>query len=1501
MTASVAVLDTFHPLVKEWFLLEFPGPTPVQIGVWDCVARGEHVLAGAPTGNGKTLAAFLSALSALATGEYPVDSLSVLYVSPLKALNEDIRRNLLYPIEGISAIARERGQLLPEIRVETRSGDTPDSARRRFLSHPPAILCTTPESLAILLDSPRARPLISKVRLLIVDELHAVAGNKRGAMLACSIGRLALLAGEFRRIALSATLRPPEALATWFGGLRMEAGRQGLTPEPRPVSVVTPQTEKSTIFSVEWPTPGDSASLSTGQDGAGTEAARYGALVPALRRRIEGNRSTMIFCDARRRAERLAHLLNEGQEETIAFAHHGSMSHEVREGVESRLKEGRLKAVVATSSLELGIDVGSIDEVILAGSPPSIAQALQRAGRAGHSVGLVSRVTLFPFHGMDLLAAGAIVREARRGVIEETRPILNPLDILAQVLLSLAAEGGHSVDDLFHIVKCLPPFEELSRSQFDGVLSLLSGRWSDDPEGGPGLVRDLQPRIRIEGEGGLVRAAKGALRLLLMQGGTIPDRGLYAMRLEGDGKKLGELDEEFVFERKVGDAFAFGTQSWRITAIGSEAVTVRLLPQGGDSIPFWKGSPNYESLELAAGMLSLLDAVSALGPSALRVFFSSECCFSEDAAAEGCRLILSQREAQGQAALPGSRSVALEFRAPGDTGKAASVLLHTARGGRVNEALALVLSAAVREAGLPEIMTMADDGAVLILLPGMEDASAVITLLSAILRSLGDRDRMEGLLRENLESSGLFASSFRENAGRSLLLPKGFPGKRMPLWITRQRSSRLFAAVRGRGDFPVTLETWRSVLVDLLDIEGLSQLLSGLASGVISLEAFVSERWSPFAVSARWAETGEYIYRADDLGKLHSGISSDAISQALESAARRPAILTALAESFSRKKLRLVPGWAPEDPIELSDWIGDLVAVTQAEAEELAVLGGFPDALRADPSAGKRLARFRLEGADIDLIVNIDRAKALSAAPHSFVGEWLRHRGPVRRERLQSLFGGGEALDRALARLRESGTIIDDAVLGDGTGAWIVDRDNCDILLRMGRRAARPSVSARPAGDLFRFIAAVQGLPYAPKGEIRGSRTVVGSPGGGPSSGPASDSEAVAILASLAGFPAPVRAMLHSILPARLGSGAVLRVGGLFEAGQWLWFGTGREAMAFATPYNYELFAPPPGDRQSILGSGGQPRNFHALLEGLGASDAATVVAASSASATTFAAALEARLWEEAWEGLVSSDSLAALIRGLECGFGERPGATRPQAVSTLGPILGLGGRRMPRGFGQRLRGPSHMPGNWLSLSLEGEEGDALDRDELDRERVRILIARYGIVIRPLLERELPGLSWKRLFGALRRMELAGELASGLFFEGVATPQFIGRERLGLFERLGSEGKSQPLWLSALDPASPAGFPFDVPQAITPARRLGNFICIEAGLVVGTATRGGKELRTLESLRDESRGEILSAWAERPGKVTIETINGRPAAESPWAGLFLEAGLERDRGVLRRW
>lgn len=1423
----------------------------MQAEVWACLDRGEHVLAEAPTGNGKTLAAFLRALSDLASGRLPADRLSVLYISPLKALNEDIRRNLDEPLEGLRALAAERGLGIPPIAAETRSGDTPESARRHFLRHPPSILCTTPESLAILLDSTRARPILAEVRCLILDEIHAIAGTKRGALLACSLGRLALLAGEYRRIALSATLRPAGRIAEWFAGLELR-GVPGRAPTyaRRPITLVAPRVEKRVEFRVEWP-----PAPATVEEG--DSDSRYAALVPALRERIAANRSTLVFCDARRRAERLAHLLNEGREENIAFAHHGSLSPEVRRAVEARLKEGKLPCVVATSSLELGIDVGAIDEVVLAGTPPAIASVIQRAGRSGHGVGLVSKVGLYPFHGLDLLLAGAAVRAAREGRIEELRPPRNPLDILAQVLLALAAEGGRSEDALYDIVLSFAPFEELPRALFDSVLALLAGRWAGS------RIRELEPRLAVDRIGGAVVADRGALRLLNFSGGSIPDRGLYALRIQGEGKRLGELDEEFVWERRVGDVFAFGSQAWRIVDISAEAVQVRPLEGRAAFMPFWKGGPNHASPELAAGLLDLVERLGTLGPGRRLAFLEEDCGMSVEAAREACRHLEAQEAAQGGLPLPGPTSIILELVEAGRRDGSAAVIVHTLRGGRVNEALALLLSGALAEEGEPEVQAMADDEGVLLVLPPDGGGEESLSRIEGILRRLGDERRAEALLRSRLEGSGLFAAAFRENAGRSLLLPRGLPGKRVPLWVTRLRAARLFEAVAGGGDFPVTLETWRTVLTELLDLEGLTALLDGLATGSILLGSFRSHRPSPFASGARWAETNEYLYRPDDLGGRRSSISDEAIGEALGSAERRPRLDPDLVADFVRRRKRLVEGWAPQDLLELAEWVRERVALEPAELGELGRLGGLAALLDEDPSLGGRLERLRLPGAAAELVVHVERREALLADPSASVAEWLRLEGPLPAPDFGRLFGlAGEVLEGLLESLVAEGLVLRDVLLQGSETPHVVDRQNCEILLRLGRKAARPRVEARPARDLFRFVAAVQGL------------------------GDEAAREGAAVLEGLAGYPAPVSAWASRILPLRLGPDWAAVVDRLIAEEGWLWFGTGKEGLAFANAWNYELFAPSGPRVSALLAPGEGPRDFWSLREASGLSSRDCALA----------------LWAEAWEGLLSSDSLSSVMQARTGRYGlDLPVAEVEEGRAEEGGRRRLGPRRLPLGLRRRWRSGAPVPGLWSSLALEGEEGDSLDAEELDRERVRLLLKRYGVLLPPLLERELGPLSWKRLFPCIRRLELAGELLYGRYFEGLPGPQFMGTEALGLFRDLDSGEKKGPLWISALDPASPAAFPFDERPSLSPPRSALVSLCLEEGWVRAYARRSGKDLVLEKGLAEEEGAAIVASWAAGKEKIIIETIDGEAAAASPYAPLLIGAGFERDRGRLRRW
>lgn len=1457
-------LRNFHPLVAEWFQSRFDAPTPVQSEVWAALGRGEHVLAEAPTGNGKTFAAFLLALSRLYDETYDPRSLSVLYVSPLKALNEDIRRNLFEPIEGIAALAKGRGLPLATLTAETRSGDTSETARRRFLTRPPSILCTTPESLAILLDSPRARPILASIRFVIVDEIHAVAGTKRGAHLMASLGRLVLLAGEFQRVALSATLRPAARIAEWFGARRLvgEAGRGALLV-PRAVSLVAPRVAKDIEFLVSWPGP---TVPNSGVPAAEIES-RYAALVPALLERMEGARTTMIFCDARRRAERLAFLLNEeaarrGVEEPIVWAHHGSLSREIREQVESRLKAGELSGVVATGSLELGIDVGSVDKVVLAGAPPSIAQAFQRAGRSGHGVGRTSRVEILPFHGFELLSAAAVAREARKGTIEEIDPPRNPLDLLSQVLLSLSTEEPRSPDALYDIVLSMSSFLDLPRSLFDGTLDLLRGRWAPS-EGGAG-VRELEPRVILDAASGMVHAVRGASRLLWTSGGTIPDRGLYSMRLARDGKRIGELDEEFVFERKKGDAFTLGSQSWRIVDIGPEAVTVLPLDRPADFIPFWKGGPLHASRELALGILDLVDRLEACGnESEFRRFLEKECAFSEDAVVELGKFLSAQRKAQGGVPLPTSKRIAIEVMGGKGAEGEAALLVHDFRGGRINEGLAFVIAAAFAEEGAGEVQVHADNEGVLVLVPGRKGDEALVEGLRSILRGVGERSRLEALLRALLESSGIFASAFRENAGRALLLPRGGGRKRQPLWRTRLRATRLFAAVRDKENFPITLETWRTILVDQIDLEGLAAFLSDLAEGSIEIRSFFSDRPSPFASGAAWLREGDLMYRADDIRGDRATVSTDAVTLALDSPRYRPLLDPVLVEAFVRKRKRLLPGWAPENLIELAAWIDERVAVTQGELAELAAYSGLEASLSEDESAGGRLERFRLPGGTCDLVVTAARRKELSDDAAACLSEWLRFEGPVEAGTVEALFGiGREEFEVVAEALVDEGIVVR-GLLVRGGGESIVDRQNYEIILRIGRAAARPSIAARPLVSLFRLVARTQGLD-----------------GGGEGVGNSPEER----LRKLAGFPSPVAALKDSILPARLGPGWLASVDALVGAGGWLWFGTGKESVALSDAWIYELFAKRV-EASSIIPADSAPADFWTLRErtSLGSRD--------------FALAL----WREAWEGKIASDSFSSLVHAAGNGFGRKLVDGRTEGLPSFGAGSRRAGSGMPLSFRHRWRAGPPVEGTWSAIGLPESEGDVLDDEELDRGRIKILLGRYGVLLRPLLERELPSLSWQRLFACMRRMELAGELVSGYFFEDAPAPQFVGPEGLAYLRRDEEPEAFRPLWLSALDPASPCGFPGANKIGLVAPRSATVSICLVEGRVVALTRRSGKTLEFEKGLKEEELRSIIGAWVVSVGRLRLETIDGAPANQSPLAACLLERGFEVDRGSLRRW
>lgn len=590
--STIDPLIRFHPVISQWFRDQYNQPTDIQDRAWRRIQAKQHVLVTAPTGSGKTLTAFLWAINQLATASMPLGHTAVLYVSPLKALNNDIQRNLLQPLDELKTCFRRAGEDLPNIRVLTRSGDTPFAERRHMLRRPPEILITTPESLNLLLASPRARAILRTVQTLILDEIHAVFDGKRGTYLMTAVERLVLLAGEFQRIALSATVNPLQTVADVVGGYRLR-GSPG-TPEyiKRNIEIISSRSGKTYDIRVRYPVQAASRP---------SRESFWDALVTAFKTKIGQNRSTLLFVNNRRLCEKIALKLNRGESEPLAYAHHGSLSRELRETVESRLKAGRLKAIVATKSLELGIDIGPLDEVFLVQSPPSLSAAIQRIGRSGHQVGQVSRGSLYPTHARDFLEAAVLAQHLPEQAIEPKQPMHAPLDVLAQVIVALTGVDTWDVDELYLHLRASYAYRDLSRKQFDLVLQMLAGKYAMS------RLRDLKPRVAIDGLKNTVKARRGALQAVYLSGGVIPDRGYYQLRHANTGARIGELDEEFVWEARVGQTFNLGAQKWHIEKItAGEVLVVPGHPQALET-PFWKGEAFQRDWHFSEKILQFLE------------------------------------------------------------------------------------------------------------------------------------------------------------------------------------------------------------------------------------------------------------------------------------------------------------------------------------------------------------------------------------------------------------------------------------------------------------------------------------------------------------------------------------------------------------------------------------------------------------------------------------------------------------------------------------------------------------------------------------------------------------------------------------------------------------------------------------------------------------------------------------------------------------------------------
>ena len=1485
---SRSIPKRFHPLIAKWFTGHLGRPTDVQLRAWREVIEGRHLLVTAPTGSGKTLAAFLWAIDQLVSGVWPLGETRVLYISPLKALNNDVRKNLLAPLRELAACFVAAGMEFPQIGVETRSGDTPGSERQRMLRHPPEILITTPESLNILLTSKSGRQILTGITTVILDEIHAVAGTKRGTHLITAVDRLVALCGEFQRIALSATVRPLETVADFVGGFI----REGDHYRKRSVSIV--RADQAKEFRIEVRVPAELP----GEPGE--------ELWPRLAREfkliIAGHRSTLFFANSRRTTERVTRLINENEPEELAYAHHGSLSKEIRLAVEEKLKAGELKAIVATNSLELGIDIGRLDSVVLIQSPRSVSSAIQRIGRSGHGVGEVSRGLLYPTQGMDFVAGAVIARAIVDGDAEELGPVDAPLDLLTQIVLSMALTETWDLDELYWFLKTSYPYRELSRRHFDLVIAMLEGRYADS------RVVELRPRATVDRLANTIAAREGIATLLYLEGGTIPDRGYFDLRLKETGAKIGELDEEFVWERRVGDTLSLGAQVWQITAITHNAVEVVTARRTQQIIPFWRAEELDRDFHFSEKIGLFLEKYGGKLEKDTFVPEMRSLYAMTDTAAEALASFLRRQKEASGAELPHRHHLLIEhFHDPQGGAQAEQVILHTLWGNAVNRPFTFALAAAwEKRFGYP-LQAFYNNDAIALLLPHDVEARHLLSLITS--------ENMETLLRSTLEGTGWFGARFRENAGRALLLPKMGFRKRMPLWLTRLRAKKLLGAVARYRDFPILLETWRSCLHDDFDLRTLKRLLDEIRDGEIRFTETRTSAATPFARGLIWQQTNKYVY-ADDTPEAArtSALGRDLIRELTVSPHLRPRLPVELVRFFEEKRQRIALRYTPETARELIDWVKErllipadewsrlLAAVERdqgiatgeltSEVGERIVLIFLPGAASALVAAiemlpevarglGRERGEFSIEPLNGDatlrktvegLVEQIftkwrdadgegnDAGDEEEVPSASFLGQWLSFYGPIEVGRAERILALQEGLfAETLRTLEDAGQIVVDQLTEGTQTPEICDSTNLEALLRMLRRSRQPSFEPLAVGYLPLFLAAFQGLTERGR-SLEDLRKRVDQ---------------------LFGAPLPAGAWEEEVLPARLETYSTAWLDSLMQTSDLSWFGCGERKLSFAFPEELDLFREPEGDAQESASAWAQ-----LVPDSFGRYSFSAIRSLSGRPAASIAE----ELWRLAWKGVASNDSFVAVRKGILNRF-------RPPAEE---PARGRHSRE------SRWQTGAASAGNWYFLPVERASQEPIEREETNKERVRVLLERYGIIFRQLLLRELPSLQWQRLFRTLRIMELSGELLSGSFFHGIPGLQFISHEAF----RMLTAGlpEERIFWLNAVDPASLCGTGLEGLKDELPSRIPGTHLVYRGTRLVVVSRRFGKELQILVAPDAPRLADYLAFFRVLVSRefnplkrINVERINGVPAGESAYLQALLEFGFENSYRGLELW
>ena len=1557
--------SSFSPATAAWFEEAFEAPTAAQAAAWEAIERGDHTLVVAPTGSGKTLAAFLTAIDRLTAQPSPErtdrtapprarasgrrrGATKVLYLSPLKALGVDVERNLTSPLVGTARAAERLGLPRSEISVGVRTGDTPAAERRRLASHPPDILITTPESLFLMLTS-QARETLAEVDTVILDEVHAVAGTKRGVHLALSLARLdAMLTAPAQRIGLSATVEPVDEVAAFLTGAG--GGRE--------VTVVRPESTKSWDLTVTLPVP-DLQAIEPPADAVDDEDVS-GTIWPHVERavleKVLAHRSTIVFTNSRSQAERLTGKLNrlharrlaaqagvhgESQDddavevEDIARAHHGSMSKEIRAQIEEQLKSGTLRCVVATSSLELGIDMGAVDLVLQVAAPMSVSSLLQRVGRAGHDVGATSTGSLHPLHAADVLRSAVVVQEALAGRIEPLAVPRNALDVLAQHTVSAAAMEDLQVDDWFDLVRSAHPYRALPRTAFDQTIDLLAGRYPSTD------FSELRPRLVHDHESGTLIARPGAQRLAVTSGGTIPDRGLYPVHLvagddDSQPRRVGELDEEMVYESRRGDVITLGTTSWRIEEITASRVTVSPAFGLTGRIPFWHGDGDGRPATLGRAIAEAQSELASL-PRADADERLAALGLDEDARTVLLDHLAAQQEATGT--VPGPQQLVVErfLDELGDW----RVVLHCAYGQRITGPWALAVGARVEERyGLDGQVMAADDGIVLRIPHGEEPPGADLFVFTP--------DEIEQEVRRLVGSSALFAARFRECAARALLLPRRDPNQRAPLWQQRQRSSHLLEVARPHPDFPIMLEAARECLQDVYDLPALVELMTQVGRRRLEVREVETATPSPFARSLLFGYLAQFIYDADaPLAERRTAalaLDQSLLAELLGSVSLRELLDAEVIAEVEQRLQGLTAERALRGGEQIADALRRLGPLTREELEQRCAEGVDLEAELEQLQHARRVLAVRLAGRehlaaveDAGLLrdalgtalppgLPTAHLAPVDHAVAQLLSRWARGRGPFQADAPVAAFGLAPGVARgALEQLTERRVLQQGEFTPGREGEEWVDAEVLRRIRRASLAASRREIAPVPGPVYARFLGEWQQLVGRRPDGRRERATWRGGDG------------LLSVVDQLAGVSLPLSAWESQVLPARLPDLTPAMLDAAFASGELVWTGHGRLGaddgwirlhLADALPLGLDAEALE--EAAAGLPEGSLAARLLALLRGTpGALRHGEILTALAEDGDAVPPQdLHQALWDLAFAGLLTNDSFEALR-----GYGHGPVPSRSSRASGRSrPLTRRGAARLSAAMmrqgassvSELVPGPTGA-GRWSAVRV-----DPVDASARAAALATLLLDRHGVLTRGAMDVEdVPG-SFAAVYRVLSVLEENGTCRRGYFVDGLGASQFApveavdrlrDRDREAETARdpegaaAGPSPEAATLALAATDPANPYGaalpwpaLPITPPEGATvrPARRAGALVLLQDGHVLAVVDKGAKHLLWWadDSAAEDAARQLVHAIVEdsRLPQLRIERINGHPIDAAPVAAVgeaLLAAGCYRSPKSIR--